>query len=489
MPLQTSSTPPTRLISLASPVRLPQQPPATPRIPFLQLAMDESYRLPPIRNRNWDLPQSTVSWTAINHHRPDGLVPVSPPTQHPNPNTTTTPSPHSYYPEHQCAQGQPHHLQETAPTPIDHGRGRVDSASRSPRSSLNPVGKPITPERQDSFLLPLSHSASMISQTASFQAQHSPESHHRNLLREPVTHPPTPPSDPVALQAHSGRVSAESSANDRHHEFSPLQNHQEATGTILQSRHPSHPSPSLPPMVSHPQATYFEHRRDNMPPPPPPVSAPALSSPTRPPSALHRSSSPNVATSQAPPRHLQDATDAEKESQEKCTHCKETWTYPPLDVNRLDLKPANGINEMHANTDRIHAFTNNYIASKHADYAKWKQQHCHCNESRPGGSKRKPEEALDDHRPASKHQKRSSESPSRRSRLTPPPEQVCAVGSPDREAHTNSIVYKPEHGVPIQISQTSAMLTGIHGAPRPAPYVRPANDSTNMWVDGGDRAK
>ena len=448
--------------------------------------MDESYRLPPIRHRNWDPPQSTVSWTAINNHPSDTLVPVSPPTHPANAHTTASPSPHSHYPEHHHpSQGPPHHHhhQENPLAPIDHSRARVDSASRSPRSSLNAVGKPITPERQDSFLLPLSQSASIIPQTASFHSQHSPESHHRNLLREPVTHPPTPPSDPVALQAHSNRLSTDSSTNDRHHEFSPLYGHQEAAGSNLQSRHPVQLSPIKTPMVPHPQATCFEHQRDSMPPPPPPPApVPALStSPTRPTAALHSSTSTNVATTQTTPRHMQDPLDVEKGNEERCSHCKETWTYPPLDVKRLDLKQAEGINEMHANMDRMHAFTNNYIASKNADYAKWKQQHCHCNESRPGGSKRKPEESLDDHHPASKYQKRSSESPSRRSRLTPPPEQVCPVGSPDREPQPNSIVYKPEHGVPIQISQTSAMLTGIHGAPRPAPYERPANDSTNMW--------
>lgn len=157
-----------------------------------------------------------------------------------------------------------------------------------------------------------------------------------------------------------------------------------------------------------------------------------------------------------------------------------------MNVDLLPGKPAKTLDEMHENTDRLHLVTTNYIASKQADFKRWKQEHCHCHDDHPVRSKRKFEEVAEDESSNAKYRRRASESPSQ---LTPPPEQGCRAGSPEHEVPPKSIIYKPEYGAPIQISHTTAMLAGITGAPRPAPYERPANDSTNMWHDNGARTR
>jgi hypothetical protein len=167
-----------------------------------------------------------------------------------------------------------------------------------------------------------------------------------------------------------------------------------------------------------------------------------------------------------------DASDADEEaSMVRCTFCHDTWSYPPPDTSRLVQQPSLTFQDMQQKMDALSTFTSEYQASKDAHYKRWRQLHsgghCGCSDHQPG-SKRKLEESAEESVPPSKLQKLANEAP-RTSHLTPPPDQT------NDEAASGPIYFDTKIGPPIPLDHSVARVIG--------PYIRPADDSNNMFYD------
>lgn len=454
----------------------------------------QHHRLPSIRDMvDMVQPRGTATqshWTPVNHqqqqqppsHPPpprDAAAPLSPVPQ--SANLHLHPSLPPFSPFRHDHPETPSRTQETLslPASTDVGRASFLSAARSPSSPgpHHPAGKPITPERQDSFLIPSAPCETAIALPTPVHLGNSPESRHRSVLRDPLAHPLTPPSDSYSNQTHPSRDS-NLRPYDKYRESTATTSTQETADAPIPPRHRSHSDATRPTMANLPQTAFFGNEKANM--PPPPVPAPSVASPSQltlediPPSSLNSGPLPTAWN------HPSNAVNVDKESQEKCAYCNAIWTYPPMDTKSITPTggPTTTVDDMQKNMDRLHAFTNEYNTKKNADYERWKQLHSggHCHGTDPqSGNKRHFEEVADNDSPPAKSRKRSSESPPRRSRLTPPPEQG--------EARPGPFIYRSQTGTSVEVSHNTAILTGIIGAPRARPYVLPANDSSNMWRD------
>ena len=205
--------------------------------------------------------------------------------------------------------------------------------------------------------------------------------------------------------------------------------------------------------------------------PPPPVPATIL--PSEPVAADTSSPSSSTGIYQQASNYPPDASNAEEEgSVVKCAFCNAAWSYPPPDTRGLDEKPPVTFQEMQQKMHALTTFTSNYRARKEADYERWKQRHsgghCHCIDTRPS-SKRKQPDGITEDIPPSKSQKRSSESPPRTSRLTPPPDHAAI------EAPSGPLYFEAAHGPRIPLQPDVARVIG--------PYISPGDDSNNMFYD------
>ncbi|KAF1971175.1 hypothetical protein BU23DRAFT_195408 [Bimuria novae-zelandiae CBS 107.79] len=446
--------------------------------------MDQSLRLPPIRCIDTAHSCATASqpnaWTAINH-RPNVPGPVSPRAQPSNPQPDTLPPPLR---QHHHGERQLDRQNLSLPS-IAPSRSGVPSVGRSPCFSPDEhraaVEKPITPERQDSLIASSAPSqvATVTPPTStSFQLGRSPEVHHRNLLRDSVTHPLTPPSDSsssstaTAPTTHLGRASAHSSASrgDGQQEIPPsLRAQQERFSPAVQHWEHRLSDSARFTTAALPHTTLFENESSTM--PPPPVPAPASTSPQ------HAS------------RDMLDALNAMEERREdRCAYCLATWRYPLMDIasHRREAISNTTPQQMSKGMEAISEYIKDYNARKNADYERWKHfhfgGHCHCPDPQ-AGSKRKPDGSSDLDLPPSKSYRHSSESPpTRHTRLTPPPEQALRLGSPSASSSATEFIYRSRQGRAVPISHDTAVVTGLDGVPPPSRYEPSTNDPSNMWA-------
>jgi hypothetical protein len=441
--------------------------------------------LPPLRDMvDMSPPRGTPSapnssWTAINH-RPEG--PVSPRTKPTSPQPSAHASPRSHQHHHDRTEPPTLPLDPTTATfssiePNYAGVSLDGHPARFSPGEDQTTGKPIT-ARQDSAVFPSATAqtpTTILPGKAASRSRRSPDSHHRTA-RDTAIQPLTPPSDPSSHQLyHPASGPTYPPIHDRTQLLDSTRTHQEAADVNSQRRRErSHSDANKRIIPPFPHAALFSERNSM---PPPPVPASTLPSDSLNPEVSSFRS--RTFASQQIPMYSPDASNADEEaSMVRCTFCHDTWSYPPPDTSRLVQQPSLTYRDMQQKMDALSTFTNDYLASQDAHYKRWRQRHmgghCGCSDHQ-AGSKRKIDESAEDTTPPSKLQKLANEAP-RTSHLTPPPDQA------NDEAASAPIHLQTNIAPPMPLDHSVARVIG--------PYIRPADDSNNMFYDAhGERQR